>query len=107
MPDCWPLTADPQHVDRGLVKLNEDAVVDLTQAEQLQDLLDFGRHLVDTADPDDEGQLRLAGHVKVPLLLGLPLQPKHRIVKVQPKHQTTEKPNKNMIASFVANLELI
>ena len=107
MPDCWPLTADPQHVDRGLVKLNEDAVVDLTQAEQLQDLLDFGRHLVDTADPDDEGQLRLAGHVKVPLLLGLPLQPKHIELSIFNPNSKQPKSLTKYDASFVANLELI
>ena len=53
------LTADPQHRDGGLVELDEDAVVDLAQAEQLQHLLDLRRDLVDTPDAHHESQLRL------------------------------------------------
>ena len=40
-----PLTTDPQHRDGGLVQLDEDAVVDLPQTEQLQHLLHLGRNL--------------------------------------------------------------
>ena len=53
------LTADPQHRDGGLVELDEDAVVDLAQAEELQHLLDLRRDLVDTPDAHHESQLRL------------------------------------------------
>ncbi len=42
------LTANPKHVDGGLVQLDEDAVVDLAQAEQLQDLAHLGGHLQST-----------------------------------------------------------
>lgn len=37
-----------QHVDGGLVQLDEHSIVDLTQAEQLKNLADLGRNLVDT-----------------------------------------------------------
>ncbi len=36
------LTADAEHVDGGLVELDEDAVVDLTQPKELEDLADLG-----------------------------------------------------------------
>jgi len=39
---------DAEHVDGGLVQLDEHTVVDLPQTEQLQDLTHLGRHLVDT-----------------------------------------------------------
>lgn len=39
---------DAEHVNRGLVQLDEHTVVDLAQAEKLEDLADLGRHLVDT-----------------------------------------------------------
>ena len=81
-PDGWRatarLTTDPQHVRGGLVELDEDTVVDLTEPEKLEHLLDLGGHLVDTADTDDKGQLGLGGHVEVALLLSLPLQPKNK-----------------------------
>ena len=37
-----PLTTDAEHVDGSLVQLDEHAVVDLPQTEQLQNLLDLG-----------------------------------------------------------------
>lgn len=40
--------ADTHHVDRSLVQTDEDAVVDLQQTEQLQDLAYFGGNFVDT-----------------------------------------------------------
>ena len=40
-----PLTTDAEHVDGSLVQLDEHAVVDLPQTEQLQNLLDLGGHL--------------------------------------------------------------
>merc|ERR1719433_420813 len=67
--------ADPEHVGGGLVHLDEDPVVDLPQSEELQDLPDLGRDLVDTADPHHEGQLGLGRDVVVPVLLGVALQP--------------------------------
>ena len=53
------LTTDPKHRDGGLVELDEDAVVDLAQAEQLQHLLDLRRDLIDTPDAHHESQLGL------------------------------------------------
>jgi len=41
------LTTDPEHVDSGLVQLDENAVVDLPQPEQLENLLHLGGHLQD------------------------------------------------------------
>lgn len=40
--------ADTQHVDGGLVQLDEDTIVDLTQTEQLQNFTYFWGDLVDT-----------------------------------------------------------
>ena len=40
-----PLTTDAEHVDGSLVQLDEHAVVDLPQTEQLQNLLHLGGHL--------------------------------------------------------------
>mmetsp|Transcript_278 Transcript_278/g.770 ORF Transcript_278/g.770 Transcript_278/m.770 type:complete len:299 (-) Transcript_278:47-943(-) len=48
-----------EHVDRRLVGLDEDAIVQLAQPEELQDLLDFRVHRVDAADAHHEEQLRL------------------------------------------------
>lgn len=62
---------DAQHVDRGLVELDEDAVVDLQEAEELEDLAHLGRDAVDTADADDEGKLVLGRHVEVAGLASL------------------------------------
>lgn len=58
---CTPstLTTDPKHADGSLVELDENAVVDLAQAEQLQHLLDLRRNLVDTPDAHHKSQLRL------------------------------------------------
>eukprot|EP00052_Salpingoeca_macrocollata_P004429 m.41250 g.41250 ORF g.41250 m.41250 type:complete len:303 (-) comp14207_c0_seq2:1067-1975(-) len=60
-----------QHVDGGLVELDEDTVVDLQQAQQLQHLAHLGRHAVDTADTDDKGELGLRRHVEVSRVAGL------------------------------------
>jgi len=70
-----PLTTDSEHVLGCLVDLNEDSVVDLSQPEELEDLLDLGRHLVDTTDPHDKDKLSLSGDIVVALLLGITLQP--------------------------------
>lgn len=37
-----------QHVNRGLVELDEDSIVDLTKAEQLEDFADLRGNFVDT-----------------------------------------------------------
>merc|ERR1719184_135312 len=66
---------DPEHVDGGLVQLDEHAVVDLPQPEQLEDLLHLGGHLVDTTDTHDKGQLRVSGNIVVSLLASLTPQP--------------------------------
>jgi len=60
-----------EHVVGGLVDFNEDTVVDLAQTQQLQDLLDLGGDVVDTADTDDEQQLGLRGNVERASVLGL------------------------------------
>lgn len=46
-----------QHVDGSLVELDKDTVVDLVQAEELQDLAGLGAELVDTLDADNESKL--------------------------------------------------
>merc|ERR1719360_233703 len=66
---------DSEHVLGCLVDLDEDSVVDLSQPEELEDLLDLGGHLVDTADPHNKDKLGLSGDIVVALLLGIALQP--------------------------------
>merc|ERR1719337_112835 len=66
---------DAEHVDGSLVELDEHAVVNLPQPEQLQHLLYLGRHLVDTADAHDEGKLGIPGNIVVTLLASLTPQP--------------------------------
>lgn len=62
---------EPQHVDGGLVDLHEHGVVDLAQAEQLEDLAGLGVEVVDAADADDEGDLGLGLDEEAAGLLGL------------------------------------
>mmetsp|Transcript_33672 Transcript_33672/g.95271 ORF Transcript_33672/g.95271 Transcript_33672/m.95271 type:complete len:306 (+) Transcript_33672:36-953(+) len=64
----------PQHVHGSLVDPHEDTVVDLAEAEQLQDLPGLGMHVVDTADANHEHDLSLRGHMEATLGLGLALQ---------------------------------
>lgn len=45
---------DPQHVDGSLVQLDEHAVEDLAQTEQLQNLADFRADTVDTAEQNED-----------------------------------------------------
>jgi len=49
-----------EHVDGSLVGLDEHGVVDLTQTQQLKDLLHARRDGVDTADTDDQQKLGLS-----------------------------------------------
>mmetsp|Transcript_30390 Transcript_30390/g.47602 ORF Transcript_30390/g.47602 Transcript_30390/m.47602 type:complete len:250 (-) Transcript_30390:28-777(-) len=60
-----------QHLDGGGVQLHKHAVMDLAQAQQLQDLAHLRRDANDTADADHESNLSLSGHVEVALSLGL------------------------------------
>jgi len=57
-------------VNGRLVQLHKHAVVDLSQAEELKDLLDLGRDTVDTADADHAGELAFRLEEKVALGLG-------------------------------------
>ena len=66
------------HILGGLVHLDENSVVDLSQSEKLQNLPDLGTDLVDTTNPHDENQLVFSLDIVVSLLLGFPLQPKDR-----------------------------
>lgn len=61
---------DLQHLSGSLGKLDEDAVVDLEQAEKLEGLALLGVDLVDTLDTHDEGKLGLGRDVEGALLLG-------------------------------------
>ena len=60
-----------EHLDGGLVQTDEHTVVDLPQAEELEDLPGLGVNTVDTTDTDDEGNLGLRLPVEVTALLGL------------------------------------
>ena len=70
IPKIRLLTANPQHVDGGLVKLDEHAVVDLPKPEKLEGLLDLRSDLVNTTNPHNESELVLRRHVVTTLLLG-------------------------------------
>jgi hypothetical protein len=63
-----------QHLQGGLGEPDEDTIVDLQQAKELQSLALLRINLVDTLDTDDEGELVLGRDVKLVLLLGLTLQ---------------------------------
>jgi len=60
-----------EHLGGGLGVADKDAVVDLEEPEQLEDLAGLGRNLVDTADADDEEDLGLGGDVEVARGAGL------------------------------------
>jgi len=53
---------DLEHLRSSLGYLNENTVVDLQEAEQLERLALLRVDLVDTLDTDDEGELGLGGH---------------------------------------------
>ena len=61
---------DLEHLGRGLGQADEDARVDLQQAEQLQRLALLRVDLVDALDAHDVDELRLGLDVVVALLLG-------------------------------------
>merc|ERR1719327_552734 len=60
-----------EHVDDRLVDLQEHAVVELAEAEELKDLARLRRELVDTDDTDAEDQLRLRLDEELAQRLGL------------------------------------
>jgi len=66
--------ADPEHVESGLVQLDEHAVVDLAKTEQLESLLNLGGDLVDTTNSHDEGKLGIGGDIEVSSLLCITLK---------------------------------
>lgn len=53
-----------KHVDGCLVKLDENAVVDLTKTQQLQDLLRGRIDTIDTTNAHHKGQLGLGRHIE-------------------------------------------
>ena len=55
--------------------LNEDAIVDLAQPEQLQDFPGLGMHVIDTPDAHHKRQLGLWFNIEASLCLCFPLQP--------------------------------
>lgn len=61
---------DLQHLHGSLGQADEDAIVDLQQAEELKSLALLRVDLVDTLDADDEGELGLGRDVVAALLLG-------------------------------------
>ncbi len=62
-----------QHVERGLVQLHEDAVVDLAETQKLEDLADLGRVVVESLAADDQGDLGLGLDEDAALEARLPL----------------------------------
>jgi len=65
---------DAEHVDGGLVQLDEHGIVDLTQAEELEHLANLRVNASNTSNTDDKGQLGLSRHVKVLLGAGHSLE---------------------------------
>jgi hypothetical protein len=63
-----------EHLLGGLGHADEDTVVDLEEAEKLEDLLGLGGNLGDTLEADDEVDLGLGGDVEVAGLAGLALE---------------------------------
>jgi hypothetical protein len=55
---------DGEHFLGSLGELDEDTVVDLQKAQELEDLAGLGCDLVDTLDADDEGELGLLLNVE-------------------------------------------
>ena len=56
-------------MESSAVQLDEDTVEDLTETQQLEDLLDLGADLVDTSDADNKSNFRLSSFVEVASLL--------------------------------------
>jgi len=70
------------HVDSGTVELDEDTVVELTESEELHDLLGLGWKLVDTSGSDNESNLGLGVNVEIAVLLGSTLGIDHCLVGI-------------------------
>ena len=68
---CHVRLDEAEHTGGRLVELDERGVVDLAEAEELHDLLCLRRDTDDSANTDDEGDLRLGGDVESTLGLGL------------------------------------
>ena len=62
---------DSEHLLDGSVDLEEDAVVELLQSEELQDLLGLGSHLVDTDESGSKQELGLGLNEEVAVFSGL------------------------------------
>lgn len=66
-----PWLDDSEHVHGGLVVLEEDSVVDLSQSEESQNLLWFWGDGVDTLHSDDEENLRFGWDIDGSIFLSL------------------------------------
>ena len=60
-----------EHLDSGLVQLDEDTIIDLSQTEKLKNLAGTRVDLVDTTNTDNEGESGFVGNVVVSGLLGV------------------------------------
>jgi len=63
--DVW--LGNAEHVDGGLVELDKHAVVDLSQAEELEHLADLRVNASNTSNTNDKSELWLSWHVEVAL----------------------------------------
>jgi len=66
-----------KHAQRWHVSLQENSIVDLTETEELEDLLDTGADSVDTTNADSEDQLGLRLNIVVSSGLSLTLEANH------------------------------
>ncbi len=65
-----PWLDDLKHLKGGLGHANKDTIVDLEEAEKLENLAGLWCNLVDTLDSDDKDELVLGGDVVRTILLG-------------------------------------
>lgn len=65
--DVW--VDDCEHLLGGLGQADEDAIVDLKESEELENLAGLWRNLVDTLDTNDENKLVLVWDVEGAILL--------------------------------------
>lgn len=82
-----------EHLLGGGIDTDEDTVVDLAQAQQLQNLLDLGGKANDTSDADNKDDLVLRGNVDLAVGLGLAAVVDGSLVQLQPTEMVKYRSN--------------
>jgi hypothetical protein len=91
-----------QHLQGSLGEPDENTIVDLQQAQELQCLALFGIDLVDTLYPNNEGQPRLSGDVEAVALLCFTREPYPLPVGVAVLFHILFRPCEDNLALFLA-----